>query len=416
MKQSFYIVFVQVLNLLFGFYITIAVASSISPAQYSIFALYQIITTFVAAFSFMGYEVYISRNLLYWRKIGCHKKIINNISKAICSRFLVWLILIIPVSFYIYMVTNGKYGEQEKILIYSFLLSGLFNSILQSSILVLQAFNKYLEAIFINVVGMLLVKVFALYIFNSIGFLSYLFALVVGVFFLMIISLYRLWEYIDFRSFKLKTLFVFRGRKDFIFSAYMQYLTNYSDRLFFSMFLTAELLGSYNLAKQIQEIGKLFIEGFFDPLVQKIIYYKKSKKDLFFYFRYLRRIHFFVAFLGVVCVGVLLFNQYAIIEFLSLNKYPYFNFYFVFSLMSSLFYLFYKVQINLNSLFLSSRRLVNYNALALTVSIISSLMFALIGAQEYLYANRLIIEFFFFLMNCYLFREFKNENRINSVL
>ena len=66
MKQSVAIIFVQLINVLFSFYITLFVASSVEPKQYAIFALYQLITTLIAAFSFLGHETYISRNLLCW--------------------------------------------------------------------------------------------------------------------------------------------------------------------------------------------------------------------------------------------------------------------------------------------------------------------------------------------------------------
>lgn len=404
MKQSIGIILVQLINVLFSFYITLFVASSVEPAQYSLFALYQVITTFMAAFSFMGHETYISRNLLYWKEKGCHKKIKNNISKAIFSRFLIWFVLAIPVSFYIYIITKGEYNERETLTVYSFLFAGMFTSLIQSSTLILKSLNKYLESIIISVIGMLLVKLIALQIFNKYGFTEYLVALMIGTFLVASFATLRLRNYISVYSFKLKGLLVFKKRRDFILSAYMQYLTTYADRLLLSIFFSPELLGTYNLAKQIQEMGKLFIEGFFDPLTQKLVTYRGKKDELFFQLKSLLQIHYIMIIFGLVGVVILAGYYKDIIHILSLNKYPHFDNYFLFALLASVVYLIYKVQINVNALFLAPKLLVKYNAAVLFLSVLTVLLFSVYGPKEYIYGNRLVIEVILSIFNYYLFK------------
>ena len=43
--------------------------------------------------------------------------------------------------------------------------------------------------------------------------------------------------------------------------------------------LSVEILAVYNLAKKIEEIGQSIVEGFFDPIIQKIIKYKSNIKE-----------------------------------------------------------------------------------------------------------------------------------------
>lgn len=405
MKQSFSIIFVQLINVIFGFYITIYIASNVEPTVYSVFVIYQVIITFMAAFSFMGHETHLIRNLLHWESYGCHNKIRLYISKAIFSRLLMCVLLFFPACLYVFYLTNTTYESQESSLFYLFVVSGCFVSISQSISLILRALDKYIISVVVNILGMLVIKLSALFIFSIYGFNGYLIVLVVGSFLICLVSLFIIRTHISYKLIRFKYLFEFKRRKAFIFSAYIQYLIGYSDRLILSFFLMPEILASYNLAKQIQEMAKMFIEGFFDPLTQKFVAYKSNKVKLNKYLTWLNKVRGFVILLSLIVISLLLINISFIVNYVGLNSYENFKIFVALAAISSFIYICYKVELNYNALMITANRLLKYNVNNLLVLIVILSLFISFVDTKYIYANRVLMDFILCFYNFKLFKE-----------
>ncbi|EJE8693656.1 lipopolysaccharide biosynthesis protein [Vibrio vulnificus] len=406
MKQSVVILIVQLFNALASFFVTIYIASSVSAHDYSLFAVYQIVITFIAAFSVLGHETYISRNALRWKEIGCNNKIRVNISKAVISRVVSWLVLLLPALWYVDYFLSEKYSQSNNGVGYFFVLAGLGTSLLQSSSLILKGLNRYIESISINVIGMLLVKLISLLVFKKYGFDYYLICMIFGVVIVSLYSLSRIKEYISLKNLKIKGLMRFKKRSDFIFSAYCQYLTSYFDRLLLSFFVTPELLGTYNLIKQIQEMAKLFIEGFFDPLTQRLVVFKNENELLKVKLAELFKIQIVICVLAFVFVMFFVVNQSIIFGFLNVSKYPNFLEYITYACLASFLSICYKVKLNSNALLLKSNILFKYNLVTLFVSILVLVIFVGFIPLNHLYGNRLVLEVIFSFVNLFLFRKF----------
>ena len=399
MRQSFGVIFVQLLNVVISFYITIYIASNVQPLNYSIFAIYQVITTLIAAFSFAGYETHIVRNILLWLKGDSNKKIKVYISKAIFSRFIISLFISPVGAFYIWYLIEFNNEGQYSASMYFFLLSGVSLSVIQSVLLILKGMNKYLLSISINVIGMLIVKLLAFFAFFNFGFDEYLYALIMGNLLIAIFVLFIVRDKIDIKLIRFKSLFKINKKKEFIFSSYIQYLVGYADRIIVSIFLIPEILATYNLVKQIQDMSKLFIEGFFDPLTQKIVALKHDEKKLIKYCMKVYNIRKVVAIAALMLMCVTLVYLDVLINYIGISHYKYIDKFLIFSFFSSFLYILYKVENNFNSLILAPNSLLKLYLTSLFAAICILTFFVSYIDTSLVYGNRLILEVVLCLLN-----------------
>ncbi len=416
LSQSFWIVLIQLVNLIIGTFVTFYIASNVEPQVYSIFAIYQIVTTFMAAFCFMGYETKMMRGMLLWKKNNNQVKIKFNVTMAIFSRAILWFIFSVPLFIYINYLNSSQYNGDEGILLGSFVVAGLAVSIIQSVSLILKSEGKYLEAILISVLFLLVVKVLSLFLFEMYGFFYYICSMVVGVFFISLFSVFRLRYLIDIRFFRVKAFFKFGSRKYFVLTSYCQYLTNYVDRVIVSFVAPPEVLGSYNFAKQIQEIGKSFIEGFFDPISQKLIYFKDENVKLKNYLSKIVLIQYIVFGFSFLFLLLTLNKIDYVISALRMTDYPFLSEYIFYAMLSSFIYIFYKVQLNFSAYFLKPKVLFYFYILLLFFSMVFVFYFCSLENFHYLYINRFFMEASVAFFSYLAFRYLKNEKGFNSIL
>lgn len=390
LKQSFLFIFLQLLNLAIGLFTTLYVATKVDPITYSLLAIYIIVNGLYIAFTSVGYETVLIRNALNWKNKK-ENKLRNFITYALITRFFFCLVITFPILAYLYFIAEFKYDGNSE-LIYLFILSGIFSGLNNSIGLILKSFNRYIASFSVLVIGSLVIKITAFCAFQYIGFMGFLLVMIISPMIVFLISITLIIEYIDIKMIRIKYFMKFKRYISFGFLGYMKYLMGQSDRLIVSTLLSVELLASYSLAKQVQEIGKSFIEGFFDPLCQKAISYKGNISALETLFSKIKKINYIFVIIGIVgFILVTLFSK-EILNKYNFGGYKYLDIYIISATLSSLFYLIYKVEGTLVSLFENPKVLFFIDLLAFVSFLSSLLIFNFLTLDYLIFISRVIIE------------------------
>jgi O-antigen/teichoic acid export membrane protein len=411
LNQSFYFVLLQIINLIVGLFITLYVAINVDPKIFAILTILLITTSLMSAFTFLGYETVLIRNVLYWDSKGNKKKIKNLVTYAIISRVFISILLFIPLACYLYYISEVNYAGEYYVTFLSFIVVGVFTSVSNSNGLILRAFNRYALSFSITVIGNLLGKLISIVTFIHFGFMPFIFVLITVPILICLISLYFIRDLIDLRMFRFKYAFKFRRYKFFAVAGYLKYVIGYVDRIIVSLLLPIELLASYSLAKQVQEIGKSFIEGFFDPIIQKVVSLKNKTDELRSFvlrLNLIRRICFLLALL--VSTPVIIYMP-DIVTLGGVGKYQYLADFIRIAIVSSLVYLGYKVEGNIISLFMDQFSLFKIDVLIALISILSIFAVSYLLDDKWIFLNRLVIDVFMY----FVFYKYWKNFSINGV-
>lgn len=404
LKQSYMYLGLQVFNIFIGLFITLYIAKNVDVQTFAIFAIYSVVTTLFMTFSFGGYETVLIRNLLHWKKIGKNRKIINYISYALFSRFIISICLVLPMLLYIYYISEVKFNSEYFILFSSFIISGIFTSLTNANGLILKAFNRYILSFSIMTLSSIFSRLIAMYIFINNGFIGFISVLVLTPLLTFLVSFFIIRPYFSLKEIKFKYFFKLKKNKYFILSGYTNYFKNSIDQFLISLFLSIEILAVYNLAKRVEEIGKTVNSGFFDPIIQKLVGYKSdnnltsSYKDKIFLIRNI--------FLVITFFIILIFNFYIndIISLFGLGHYDNLNLYLMFASWTPIIIMIYKVEYNIIYLFEKQKILFKIDFFNSLLTSIIMLFFLNFVEYEYIYLNRVIIGIFLIIFFLYYYK------------
>lgn len=376
MKQSIWLIILQVVSIVVGLFTTFYVAGSLPSEVYAVIGIYGVISSITSVFSNTGLETYAGRNVLAWDNIGKTEKIKEIITQAIFVRIIVASVLVIPMILYSYYISKYKF---ENAYFSLFIIMSFFSVIkaMNDSInLILKSFNKYLLASisthFVNTFG----KLIALFFFLKFGFLTYIYIILALPLIVTIPLLFSLRNWIDLsylKNFKQIMLNVKQNRF-YTFSAYFNYGIKHIDLMLVSVFLPTEITGTYTFLKNIQSIASNFIANLFDPFMQKITKYKRNIEE---WRKQIEKAHkiqtifFLIAIFGLILAG--LFLDYFITK-LGLTQYPYLNIYILLMLLAQVIMIAFKVRYQLIMFFYSPKQTLIASALYGIVSIFSFIL------------------------------------------
>jgi O-antigen/teichoic acid export membrane protein len=353
MKQSLGLVILQVFGIALGFVSVFYVAGTLSAEVYAVVGIYNVISIFIVVFSNTGIETYGIRNILALQEIKEDSKIKLIVTQAIFYRTILACIVVFPIVFYAIYVSEQKFQGQylELFLFMSFL--SITKAINDSSILLLRAFNKYFAAALatysVNVFGRLL----ALFLFIQFGFNSYIYTIILLPLLVTIPVIYMLREWISLEGVfqKENLLKVFKESKSFALSGYISYAFNFLDQLLVSIFMSAEVLGSFSVAKSIYSISKTFIENIFDPIVQDLVRYKNNSKLIDLKLGKIFKIRNILLLISLLILPFVIIYINELIMVLGLDKYLFLNYFVVFIYLSQIASIAMKVKFNYIALF-----------------------------------------------------------------
>ncbi|MBA94292.1 MAG: hypothetical protein CMP21_00805 [Rickettsiales bacterium] len=406
LKQSVLYVFLQFLNILVGVYVTFYIAQNVDTQIFSILAIYTIINGIFMTFSFLGYETVLLRNALYWERIGCKKKIVNYVTYSLVSRLIIGLVLIIPVVGYCYYLACVKFDNNYFFLLSSFSISGIFFSLANSNALILKSFNKYILSFSIMAVSLIIGRLVSVYMFLNYGFFVFIIILVCIPVLIFFVSFRFISKYFSLKYIKFRYFLKFKNNKYFVFSGYLNYFKLSIDQLLVSIFLSVEVLAVYNLAKKIEEIGKSLVEGFFDPMIQKLVTYKDDLNLTKVYKEKLYKIkNIFLVFISI-CVVV--FNVFIdqLISVANLDHFQHLSYYLVFSSWTVILYTIYKVSSNIIYLFDNQKTLYKIDIFVGTLSIFFTILFFMDTTFKYIFLNRIFTGLVLCIFFHYFYKRF----------
>lgn len=386
MKQSFVLIFVQLLAVIVGLFTTLFMAVKLPPELFAIIGIHAISTSVIVTFSNTGLETLALRNILFWKKNNKFRIIDLITTQAVMSRAFMsifYACIFVVYSFYISLV---KFNGEYLVFFLLFVVSGVFMSINDSLRLILKANNRFVEAVtsayYVSVFG----KLIAVFLFVKIGLEAYLYTVI-----LLPLTVFPYLFILNKKNIKAKH--INRGMfshilksKDLAFSSYFSYFIKSVDQLLVSLFMSPEFLGVFSLAKKLVEFLKTFIANFFDPVLQKFI---RDKGNFDALMPKLKAIHqwkiVFVLLLIILIVFVYLFGD-IIIQKASLTKYYGLNTSIILILIGFVAFMFSKIEYYLIASYLSPKDFLFFTIKVSLISIISFVFVSFFFNQLYIYS------------------------------
>jgi O-antigen/teichoic acid export membrane protein len=390
-KHSYIYLTLQLFNIIVGLFVTLFIAKNVDVETFAIFAVYNIVLTIFSTFTPLGYENVLIRNVLHWKQIGQHNKIKNLVSNAIFSRVITSILLQIPVVLYLFYLSETKFNHEDFALLCSFSLVGVFAAISNANGLILKAFNRFVLSFSITIISSLLGRIIAIAVFAKFGFDGFILTLIIVPFVTCMTSVYFIKDFVSLGCIRYKYFWKFKKNKYFIFSGYLNYFKVAIDQLLVSIFLSAETLAVYNLAKKVEDIGRTAISTFFEAILQKLVFYKSDKSKAVEYKNKIYLIKY--VFLACTTCCIVVFDLYVgdIVKLLGLEHYKYLESYLIIASWTPILYLNYKIESHIISLFESQKKIFTIDIMISLLSvgiIVTSLSFL---PLEFIYLNRVII-------------------------
>lgn len=391
MKQSYYYLMLQLANIIIGLFVTFYIARNVAPETFSLYAISMIVSTIFVTFSFLGFESVLLRNLLYWKELGKNKKIVNYVSYSIFSRLFASGVLFFPVSIYLLYLSATKYNGEHWLLFSFYMVSGSFSALNNANGLIFKALNKYITSFTVTTLSSVCGRLVAAFFFAKYGFEAFIGVIVLIPIVSFFISVLFLKDYIDIKQIRFKYFFKFRKLKYFIFSGYSNYFKTSVDQVLVSIFLSSEILAVYNLARRVEEIGRSFVAGFFEPITQRLIKYKGKIEHLESQANKVFKIRNYSII--VICILTIIFSLSSdiVIALLGLENYEYLNVYIIIAAWSSFLYILYKVESHIICLFDEPKVILSIDVLVSLLSVTISVLVFYFTSEEFVYLNRLIL-------------------------
>lgn len=391
MKQSIYIVVVQALNVVISLFTTIYIAVNVEPTVYSLLIVYQVVISVFASFTSIGYETIIIRNALGWRARS-PKKINYFVSVSLYLRVTIFFILLIPSTVYLKYISNSNYQGDLFITLLLMNFSALFVSLNNWLSLILKGMNNYLLSFLITSLGAIITKLIGLFFYLKFGFEAFILVLIMAPAIIFVAAFHKVSRYVSLVNLSPSRLRFAKKHIQFGLIGYQKFLLGYSDRLLVTVLLKPEVQAAYGLIKQFQEIGKTFVEGFFDPISQKVIQYRSDKNAFDAHVKRVFRINGIAIVLAVAILPVVIFYLRDLITYIGFGKYQFAYEYSLYAMGAFLIYLAGKSVTSFVNYFEKPRTLICLDFFGFAVSAVTIVLFAQQGSDENIYANRLIME------------------------
>jgi O-antigen/teichoic acid export membrane protein len=417
MKQSTYLVVLQIISISLGLISVFWIASSLPAQVYAVTAIYTVINSLIIVFSNTGLETYAIRNILAWEQNNEYGKIKMILTQAIFLRIIVAFILVAPMIAYCYYISAYKFGGEYLSIFITMVFFGVISSINESMILILKSFNKYFSAALIVFVISVVGRILALILFIKFGFIIYIYtiillplATIIPVFIML-----RKWINPKLLLNRQKLFINLKLSKSFTFSAYISYMFNYVDQLLVTIFLTPELISSFSVGKRIFLMAKQFIENVFDPQLQKLITVKNNIKELQIRFDKITKTKNILLIIGILTIPLIILSLNPIIKFIGLTQYPDLYYLVITIFLSQLLHLALKVKYNYISLFYPPDYYLKLTALKAILSLVFFILILYFFSFKYIFSFIILTNFIMLLYSGYVFKTNNGVNKFISV-
>lgn len=408
MRQSIGLVILQIFGIVLGLVSVFWVAGSLPPEEYAIVGIYNIISTLILVFSNTGIETHAIRNVLAWKEEGKIDQLKLTVTQSITYRTIFASIVFLPIIGYSAYISTHKFNGQYFGL---FILMGFLSiskATNDATVLILRSFNKYLAAALVTYTVNVFGKIVALLLFIKYGFLIYIYMIMLLPLITTIPVLLMIKDNIDFKGvFKwsnFKTGVV--ESKYFAFSSYISYIFNFLDQLLVSIFMSAEILGTFSVAKNILSMAKTFIENIFDPMIQNLVSVKQNMEVFKLKLKRVFKIRNILLYVSILFIPLVYFTIGNILNILQINHYPFLNYFIVFIYLSQVVHIAMKVKYNYICLFYPQSSYLKINTINALLMLLFFVVIVLIDAKL-LFLHLLLANIFMYF---YSEKQYNNKN------
>ena len=409
MKQSIGLVVLQIIAIALGLVSVFWVAGSLSPEVYAVVGVYGVINAFMMVFSSTGIETVAIRNVLTWKEGDEKDKIKLIVTQAITFRMVLGTIIVLPLIVYAIYVSKYKFDGNYLALFILMSVFSITQALNDSIILILKAFNKYLESAFVSYSVSVFGRLIALFLFFKFGFNAYIYTLLFLPLITIIPVFFIVREWISFKGvfFKSNVLHTFKDANSFRFSSYVGYAFGYLDQLIVSIFMSPEILGSFTVAKRLLAIAKKFIENIFDPMIQNLIRFKNNNQIINVKLKKILKVKNMLLLCALVLLPFLIIYIDSGLKLMHLNNYVYLNYFAICIYLSQIAHIGMKVNYNYITLFYKASFYLRLTIVYALISIFSFIVIISIDVK-FVFSYILITNFIMMFYTNKIYKKHKN--------
>lgn len=391
-KKSFTVASIQIMGSLLGLLSLYLIAGDMEPAVYSLVGVYAVISQIVCTFSNLGLETTMMREALLWEQQGDFRRNKEYTTQALLSRIIAFLFQLPLLLVYVMVLNFTKYDGQYALLLIMILFGSLANALNNAMSLIVRAEGGYVFSQLTSVVNSYAIKIAGIGIYYWIGATGYLYFYALSSVPLTFVYLIKLRHRIDRNALDLKSMIEkAKEAKYLTIRSYLDYIKTNADSMLVSMIFPPVVMGAYSIFKQLEQIARGFIEGFFDVLSQNTVKYKgnvvvlkgQEKK-----IKWARNIIIIVLFIGL---GVFMCAPQFWISLVRLNKYESMELMIICVVITSVLYLLGKYEINALAFFATSKMNLLLGIIVFAISVISFVFVLLIPNISGVLMQRILV-------------------------
>lgn len=377
-KKSFIVVGIQATGIILGFLSIYFIAGDMEPVMYSLVGVYNVLSTFLGSFTDLGIETAMSRQALYWEEKGETERIKEYASQALVSRVIgtcVFLPFLIGYVFYLCLI---KYNGDYLNLLFLMLLGSTISSINNSMALIVRAKGGYIFWQAATTLNNYFLKFVGIGLYFASGPTAYLYFYSLSSIPLLFVFYLKIWKDIDTKYFVIRKIVrkIYDNRYLWL-KTDLDYFKANADGLLVSALFPADIMGSYSLYKNFENISKSFIEGFFDVLTQSMVRFKGNAEKLKQLERKIKLARALCVVLALSAATVFMINEFFFVELLHLSRYEYIDLMILFVSIVSVAHLVGKYEINMIGFFAPSRTIFKLSVWLFVATVLSYLILVL---------------------------------------
>lgn len=410
LKKSFVIVFIQVFGSLLGIFTVYFVAGSMEPEVYSLVGIYTIVLNISTTFSDLGLETTMMREALLWIENDDNEKVVEYSTQAIVSRIMGFCMMFPFLLVYVLFMNISKYNGERTTLLFLTLIGACISSLNNAMSLIIRSRGDYVFAQAASTINNYVLKFSGLGLYFSFGANVYLNFYVLSSIPLFFIYSIKLRGIFDHKKIKLKEIIkkIYKARFLWL-KTDLDYLKNNADSLLVSAIFPTSVMGAYTIFKNLEQLSKNIIEGFFDVLSQSTVRYKGEPEKLYQQEKLIKKIR--NCFIILILSGIVIFSIKPdfFVSLIHLSKYEAIKEMVFCILIISIIHLMGKYEINALAFFASSKLNFAMGIMVLIGSIASFGIVYLIPNIEGVLSQRIIVYAETTLIAIILFRHQKEE-------
>lgn len=385
------VVIIQLLGIFLGIFSLIYIAGDMLPEVYSLVGVYSLITCMVNVFSHLGLETKMMREALMWIQHGDMERVREYTTQSLVSRTIGLLILSPLVITYIAFINLTKYDGEYTWILISFYIGSLLSAFIDSMSLIVRSQGGYVFSTFVRTMNTDIVKVLGILLYIYFGAEVYLYFFSLSSLPLLVVFIYKLRQNIDFRYISLReSLCKIIENKYLWLRNDMDYFKSYADSLLVSVLFSSTIMGSYTIYKNLENLFRSTLEGFFDVLTQEQVRFKGEELKLIALERKIKQARNVV--LGIMLIGTIIFFLFSdeIVHFLRFERYVMIEQAVYCVIIVNAIYLLGKFEINAISNFSSSKTTFKLSLFYMTITIAAFIVVMVVPSLYGVFIQRIV--------------------------